>query len=495
MLHEPTMGLYLLREYLSENGFKVDVLDGTYQSFDDEEILKKAQNSRAIGFYAVYTNMPKIFKLASLIKQKKADTIIVIGGPNWPAGKEILIAEPAIDMVIKEDAEVSIESILSQLRDKGGLTPEIINGIFFRSGNDIIAPGNTACSVTPTRVISIQFEVPVAKKRVLKLITAKGCPNNCLFCPAPDWKELSKVEDTVKEIETAWCQGIDTFYIADENFCPPGLSDRVTLFCDLLKNSNIITRPINLKLFLEPHTPIPIIKYLSQVAYINAFVGFESFSDKSLAFFGKKNSRRQNLLFWDSAKKIGINILPGIIALHPFSTPEELLDLIHILTKYDALAWRLLIKKIDLYPGTGLLTKMKTEFPNLLKVDFLPFLRPSHWNYAYDQDLRNPVMASIEKAFTNLADDKTIKDVYSLMSDLSFMVMGKNDEMNERYNSIRSNFIIHTRELAIKIIRINKQYPYNNAEKKLEPSIAKYIETVNVIHEDFKNLFMALKEK
>jgi hypothetical protein len=487
MLHEPTMGLYLLREYLSEQGFKIDILDGTFQIFDDAEILKKAQISKVIGFYSVYTNMQKIFKISSLIKQEKSDAVIIAGGPNWPAGEEILMTGTGIDIVVKENAEDSVRNILLQLRDNGYITPESIKGIFYRSGKIVIDTGNSPHSFQVSKLASVQFEVPLLRKSVLKLITAKGCPNNCDFCQSPKWNELSSMEDALNAIETAWSEGIDTFYIADENFCPQRLSYRVISFCDLIKNSNVINRPINLKLFLEPQTPVSVLEYLKQVAYINAFVGFESFSDEALVFFGKKNSRRNNLLFWDNARKIGFNILPGIIALHPFSTPEELLDLINILAMYDALSWRLLLKKMDLYPGTALLMKIKKEFSNLLKTSFSPFLRPSDWDYIYDRHLGKPVMRSIEKVFTILGDKNKVKELYSLMFDLSFVLGNKKGEISNLYHPIQSNFIKLTKELAIKIVQIIKQHPHENFEGKLKPLISRYLEEVDIIFENCKN--------
>ena len=493
MLHEPTMGLYLLREYLLKRGFKVDVLDGTYQKINDTDIFKKAQVSKVIGFYAVYTNMEKIFAMASFIKQKKQDSIIIVGGPNWPAGKEILINESSIDAVIKEEAEISIEKILLQLRINRYFIPETIKGIFFRSGKLVIDTGNNCGFHRSSKFTFVQFKVPIMKKSILKLITAKGCPNNCNFCPSSGWKELSNMKEAVSTIEAAWNEGIDTFYIADENFCPPKLSNRVILFCDLIKNSDVILHKINLKVFLEPNTPIKILKCLSKVAYINAFVGFESFCDKTLEFFGKKLSRKINLHFWNSAVKLGLNIIPGIIALHPFSTPKELLDLINILAIYDILSWRLLLKKLDLYPGTDLLKKMEVNFPNLLRNDFSSFIRPSSWNYEYDRHLNIPVMSIIEKSFTSLANKEEIQELYSMIQDLSLIIGSKKSTAKKMYQSIRSDFNKHTKELAQNIVQTISQGTIN-FEKEQNLSISQYLEEVKIILTKCRDFFPLVVE-
>lgn len=489
MLHEPTMGLYVLSKYLSNRGFKVDILDGTYQTLDEMETLKRAQASTVVGFYGVYTNMETIFKLSSLIKHRNRDITILVGGPNWPAGREILLAEPSIDIVIKGEAEHSLEKILLQLNYGKLVTPETTQGIFLRVSGQIIDTGDNPNLQTPSKLISIQFEVPNMKKSILKLITAKGCPNSCSFCSSPQWQELSSIEDAVKALETAWHTGIDTFYIADENFCPPKLSNRAILLCNLIKNSDIMRDQVYLKLFLEPQTQLYVLNCLNQVTHITAFVGFESFSDKTLAFLGKNTSRQKNLLFWYTASKIGINILPGIIALHPFSSLQELLDLIDILALHNALSWRLLLKKLDLYPGTDLLLRMKLEFPDLLENDFSSFIRPSNWKYAYDQNLGRPVLANIERAFTFVADHEEVKELYSLMFDLSFVVGKKDEKIADEYHFTRSEFVKYTKKLAQEIVKTFTQDPDANFKERLEPSVSQYLNIVNVILKSCRKLF------
>jgi len=496
MLHEPTMGLYVLSEYLLSRGFKVEILDGTYQTLDERKILKKAQFSRSIGFYGVYTNMEKIFKLSSLFKYKKPNLTILVGGPNWPAGKDILLAEPNIDIIIKEGAEDSTEKILLQLRRGKIITPETTQGIYLRFGRQIIDTGNNFNLKVPSKLVSIKFKVPNMKKTVLKLITARGCPNSCGFCPSPRWHELSSIEGAVEAMGNAWHAGIDTFYVADENFCPPKLSHRAILMCNLIKNSNLIRdQNVHLKLFLEPQTPLHVLNYLSQVAHITAFVGFESFSDKTLAFWGKNTSRRKNRIFWNAARKAGINVLPGIIALHPFLSPQELLDLIDILAMYDALSWRLLLKKLDLYPGTYLVSKMKSEFSYLLKDGFSSFIRPSYWNYAYDQNLGKPVLANIEKAFTVIANYEEVRDLYLLMFDLSFIIKKKDRKIADWYYSIRSGFSKHTKKLALEIVKLITQNPDANFKKQLKPSLSQYLNVTNLTLKNCRRLFSTVKAK
>jgi radical SAM superfamily enzyme YgiQ (UPF0313 family) len=480
MLHEPTLGLYVLGEYLSDRGFKVEILDGTYQTLEEGEILKKAQTSTVVGFYGVYTNMETIFKLSSLIKNKKSDSIIVVGGPNWPAGKEILLVEPNIDIIIKEGAEDSFERILLQLSRDEIITPETTQGIFLRFGRQIIDTGNNFNLKVPSKLISIQFEVPKMKKSILKLITAKGCPNSCNFCSSQKWQELSSMEDLVTAMESGYYKGINTFYIADENFCPAKLSNRAILMCNLIKNSSLPKNSrIHIKLFLEPQTPLYVLNYLKQVAHITAFVGFESFSNKTLKFLGKNTSRQKNLRFWNVARKIGVNILPGIITLYPFLLPEELIDLIEILAIHGILSWRLLLKKLDLYPGTKLLSRMNLEFPELLKDDFSSFIHPSHWNYAYDQNIGKPVLANIERVFTSLAEQDKVQELYALMFDLSFVIDRKNEKIADKYFSIQSDFVNYTKKLALKVVTVIMQNPNANFKKQLEPSVSQYLNVVN----------------
>lgn len=498
MLHEPTMGLYVLRDYLTNRGFKIEILDGAYKKLDKAEILKRIQVSAVVGFYAVYTNMKTIFELSSLIKDKNPNSIILIGGPNWPAGREILLAESNIDIVIKGEGESSLEKILLRLKDGGGVTPEITNGTFLRFSGQIINAGKDSSlqvSSKNSKPISIQFNVPNMKKSILKLITAKGCPNRCHFCPSPKWQELASIEKLVQVMEAAWHKGIDTFYIADENFCPPKLSHRTILFCNLVKNCDLKKARLYLKLFLEPHMPLDALNQLSQIAHITAFVGFESFSDNTLKFLGKNTTRQNNLLFWNTARKFGINILPGIITLHPFLSPEELLDLINVLSMHNALSWRLLLKKLDLYPGTHLLTKMKSKFPDLIKNEFSSFIHPSYWSYAYDKNLGRPIMANIEKAFMFIAEQNEVKELYSLMFDLSFVVEKKEGKIVDRYYSIRSDFVRYTRKLALKIVKIITQNPDVNFKKQLDPSISQYLNVIDIILKNCRKLFWSYDSK
>jgi radical SAM superfamily enzyme YgiQ (UPF0313 family) len=495
MLHEPTMGLYVLKEYLSDKGFKIAVLDGAYQSLQNEQIIKISCCATIVGLYGVYTNMETISELSSEIKQCNPKSIIILGGPNSPAGREILEQYPSIDIVVKNQGERVLEDVLRSVKHDKIADLKTIKGSFLRWKEKIIDTGDSPSSPQFSRPLFIEYEVPVYKKKVMKLITAKGCPNNCDFCPAPTFEEIVAIENLVAAIEEGQNKGINTFYIADENFCPIKLDARVIKMCDLLKSSTQEEK-IHLKLFLEPHTSSKVFELLSQIAHVTAFIGFESFSDQTIRFLGKRTSRKLNLDSWNTARKFGINVFPGIISLYPFLVPQELFDLIDILSRYDALSWRLLLKKLDIYPGTNLLIKMKLKYPQLLEEDFSPFTLPSRWRYANDLQMGRPILENIEKSFKFIADRNEMTQIFSLLSDMSMIIGSCTDNRKKEYFSIRSDFGRHTKNIAKSTIQSVIDNPKSNIKRITEPALSRYLlETDKILKRCKKILPVVLAEE
>ena len=129
-------------------------------------------------------------KTASAAKEACPDAKIVMGGPHATfQDKEILRQEKVVDIIVRGEGEETLLELAKQ--------PELenigdIKGITYRSGGEIVQ--------TPTRPFIQNLDalprpdykqIPIEKykingKRILPIISSRGCPFQCSFCVASE---------------------------------------------------------------------------------------------------------------------------------------------------------------------------------------------------------------------------------------------------------------------------------------------------------------------
>ena len=187
----PPLGLAYMAAVLEQNGFEIRVYDCPVCEIDHVKLKSElsSYNPALIGIGSMTPTIESAFKSARVSKEACPSAKVIIGGPHVTfMDKETLIEEPAVDVVARGEGEDTILELAQQLPKLARL--EEIEGITFRKNNQIIQ--------NPIRPLIQNLDalprpaykyIPVDKyrvtgRRLLPIMTSRGCPFACSFCAA-----------------------------------------------------------------------------------------------------------------------------------------------------------------------------------------------------------------------------------------------------------------------------------------------------------------------
>jgi len=192
----PHLGLLMLGAVLRNAGHRIRILDASAQSTGYEYTLKEVKkfNPDIIALTAVTPSIIKTVKLASMIKDLYPSIPIVIGGPHLTAVPEQTLSDYHVfDYGVVGEGENTIIELVEAL--SAGKTPSNISGLAFRENGKVHfsppRPTIKDLDVLPFPAWDLLDGFPVRYHPALfkykklpstHIISARGCPNKCIFC-------------------------------------------------------------------------------------------------------------------------------------------------------------------------------------------------------------------------------------------------------------------------------------------------------------------------
>ncbi len=183
------LGLAYMGAVLLENGFSVRALDLFNCPGAGGDLIEILRNERPgiVGLSATTENFPNAVRIARIAKKVIPTLKVVIGGPHATFTADETLGEPAIDVVVHREGELTmLELAYYLLRGTGSLRR--IRGISFRGANGL--PSHNP----PRKLIGNLDELPFPSRdlfdkahyatRHQPVITSRGCPQQCIFCAA-----------------------------------------------------------------------------------------------------------------------------------------------------------------------------------------------------------------------------------------------------------------------------------------------------------------------
>lgn len=235
----PPIGIgYLLKALGQVRGIEPVFIDCKLDNIEDISLLKRIEDLTPliVGFQVFSVDYNRFTNLLPLIRQRVPETVIVAGGPHVSGlPSYTLDINPDLDFVIAGEGEEAlpmlVQCYLSNTKEK--LFDKIPN-LVYRNGTscvhnrkcfvDVNAYGAPAWDLLrPERYPPIQHGTFHKSKRVVPILTSRGCPYPCTFCAGHlvtgKKIRLRRPESIVDEIE--WLKNkydFEEFIIEDENF-------------------------------------------------------------------------------------------------------------------------------------------------------------------------------------------------------------------------------------------------------------------------------------
>ena len=192
----PHMGLLMLGAVLRRSGHRVRLLDASALGLTYEETIEEIKKFRPeiIGLSAVTPSVVRTVKLACMVKKIYPAIPIVVGGPHITAVPERTMKDyPVFDYGVIGEGEETIIELVGAL--SAGKTLSNISGLAFRKNGKVCFtlprppikeldflpfPAWELLDGFPSRYHPALFKYK--KLPATHIISARGCPNKCIFC-------------------------------------------------------------------------------------------------------------------------------------------------------------------------------------------------------------------------------------------------------------------------------------------------------------------------
>ena len=198
------------------------------------------------------------------VKKESPESLVILGGPHTSIEPEKILENPEFDVLVIGEGEETVVELAGAIEAEGGFGEHLADRI-----EGIACRQNGAVRLSPPRpwiedLDSVRFPsfelFPMNLYHHYPVITARGCPYNCVFCPSKliwgkKWRARSP-GNIIREIEQAverygWQDNF--FAILDDTF---NLDvDRAEAICDGFIKAGLGIRWINLGIRAERVPP------------------------------------------------------------------------------------------------------------------------------------------------------------------------------------------------------------------------------------------------
>ena len=185
------IGLAYLAAMLEENGCEVKVIDCQGMDIDHSKLKSEIVNFAPdiVGITSIAPMIKSALLSAAIAKEAFPNVQVVLGGPHATFMDMQIMAENAdVDVIVRGEGEQTLLELTQNFPFNKNL--EKINGITFRINKNIIRTMNRPffqdLDELP-RPAYHHFDLDKYRlfgRRILPVITSRGCPFQCSFCVA-----------------------------------------------------------------------------------------------------------------------------------------------------------------------------------------------------------------------------------------------------------------------------------------------------------------------
>jgi radical SAM superfamily enzyme YgiQ (UPF0313 family) len=339
----PPLGLAYMAAVLEKNDFEVKIFDCPICEIDHEKLKSELSSFQPtiVGIGSMTPTIESALKSARVAKEVCPDAKVLMGGPHATfADTQILKDEKAVDIIVRGEGEETLLELAKQSPDLSSIGE--IKGITFRKNSEIIQSltrpfiQNLDALPRPAyKYIPIE-KYWIAGRKLLPIITSRGCPCQCPFCVASEMFgakfRVRSPKNVLDELE--WLRdeyGAEGVAFQDDTFTFD--KKRAIEICD-----GMIERKINLPWGCGTRADVATKEVLSKMskAHCNeTMFGVESGCQRMRDTLKKRVSTEQceNAVKW--AKEVGMFVTISVILGYPGETKETLQETLDFVRRVE----------------------------------------------------------------------------------------------------------------------------------------------------------------
>jgi len=348
----PNIGLAYLAAILKKEGIDVDVLDISITKRSLIDVLKSFEPD-IVGISSMTFNIKDAYICAKTAKKFNPNILTVIGGPHPSALPYKTLKDcKYLDSVVKGEGEKSFKEIIYNLAKGEEISKVYINNPI-EDLDTIPFPDWSIFNIEKNYSKAYNFRWG-DMRNIYPIITARGCPFNCIFCyshylgPGVRFRSPENViEEIMRNIDD---YGASYFYFADDNFSLN--QERLLKICDLL-----IENGINEEITWKCQSKISTVngktlKRMREASCELVFYGIETGNEAIQKKIGKNLTREMIRKAVDDARIAGLYVRASFIIGLPYETKESCMETINFAKSLNLTSSVFHI--LDVYPGTEL---------------------------------------------------------------------------------------------------------------------------------------------
>ena len=193
----PSLGLLSLATYLrrARPELQIEILDQKLLGWDSRKVAHFATERRVglLGLSVLSMAASEAAAIARHVKRISPAVRVVVGGPHPTVCPEDSLQEPALELALRGEAEITFERLIGRLRSGGDLSD--IPGIVWRDrGRVVLGPSPEIIEnlddlpipdwslLPPDPYWRVNGFSMMGRRRYLPLMTSRGCPFGCTYC-------------------------------------------------------------------------------------------------------------------------------------------------------------------------------------------------------------------------------------------------------------------------------------------------------------------------
>ena len=334
------LGLCCISSYVKTLGYETKIFQQTDEPQAFINDLFDEFDPYIIGFSCLDINFLKGLEIATALKKRKNDVIIIFGGEHATAHPEI-VSDENIDYAILGEGEITIQEILKRLKSNSKDMAGIDGCSYFDGQKVIINPRRERIPDLdtlpfPDRDVIKNYNyifpglaslaVPLHKQKIACTYMSRGCLFDCTFCTTPNvwmrkWATRSK-DHMADELEELANQGFNLIYFQDETFT---LKPKIAL--ELCKE--IVKRGIKIKWTCLTRLSTlndELLLWMHKAGCFYMAVGVEAVTDETLGKIDKKMDIAMVRKKLKMIHKHNISVCGLMMVGYPWETEEQILS-------------------------------------------------------------------------------------------------------------------------------------------------------------------------
>ncbi|GFE62144.1 B12-binding domain-containing radical SAM protein [Geobacter sp. AOG2] len=338
----PPVGLLYIAAYLQKHQptWKIRIYDAQVEERNFEEVLDELKPD-IVGITCQSALVYSTLDTARVVKQKKHETLVIVGGVHASLRPQDLLNSENVDLVVRGEGEETFLEVCSAFQNQEPFAA--IAGVSFKDGA-------AAISHNPDRIISADLDsypmpaldlVPIEKYRISPdmrtgsrlglIITSRGCPYDCMFCAnkllTKRTYRLRSIPCVIEEIEYYLeHHRINQLMIFDDNFAVD--KKRTLALCDEFVRRGY---PAKFNWWAEARVDVldeEILTAMKRAGCSIISLGLESGNQRLLDLIKKNITLEQTRKTVEIIHKVGIKSRASFILGLPTETRKESLQTI-----------------------------------------------------------------------------------------------------------------------------------------------------------------------